>query len=125
MLYKSDIFVLEKLKCCISGIPEARVTWGQNSRLVANGTSLLNVWDSPVFQSNILGQGFSSSDDMTAKIGFFRNAFVYQLNTPHDMITDSSKCQLNPETSAPELQSDCLVRKQFSKRPLQSSGGDV
>ena len=25
----------------------------------------------------------------------------------------------------PELQSDCLVRKQFSKRPLQSSGADV
>ena len=53
MLYKSDIFVLEKLKCRVSGIPEARITWDQNSRLVANGTSLLNVWDSPNVDSNV------------------------------------------------------------------------
>ena len=33
-----------------AGIPEASITWGQNSRLVANGTSLLHLWDSPLFQ---------------------------------------------------------------------------
>ena len=32
------------------GIPEASIEWGQNSRLVANGTSILNLWDSPLFQ---------------------------------------------------------------------------
>jgi len=38
------------LRCRVSGIPEASIEWGQNSRLVANGTSILNLWDSPLFQ---------------------------------------------------------------------------
>ena len=33
-----------------SGIFEASIAWGQNSWLVANGTSLLHLWDSPLFQ---------------------------------------------------------------------------
>ena len=34
----------------VPGIPEALIEWGQNSRLVANGTNVLNLWDSPLFQ---------------------------------------------------------------------------
>ena len=41
--------VLFKIFVAIKGIPEAGITCGQNDRLLANGTSLLNIWDSELF----------------------------------------------------------------------------
>ena len=35
---------------CVSGIPEADISWGESERLVSNGSSILNSWDADIYQ---------------------------------------------------------------------------
>ena len=35
---------------CLSGIPEAVISWGETERSVSNGTSLLNSWEADIYQ---------------------------------------------------------------------------
>ena len=35
---------------CLSGIPEAVISWGESDRRVTNGTSLLNSWEADIYQ---------------------------------------------------------------------------
>jgi len=38
------------LKCKVTGIPEAAITWGHQDRSLTNGTIILNIWDTDFFQ---------------------------------------------------------------------------
>jgi len=53
------------LRCRVTGIPEASITWGQNNRLLANGTSLLNIWDSEFFQ---ISEFYSDSNTKVSEL---------------------------------------------------------